>query len=139
MPHGQTKDHAHVQSSSQQPEHCDHSPMLKTASYTSYRLIHRSPAHFHPHPVNLARTVPIAGHKTHIHSTCKMEANKVEEYKALGNRDNQPPKHEMVHFPGLMSEKRAFGDFRTVLHTGLYSQIVAMEVPVGGEIGDEVG
>jgi mannose-6-phosphate isomerase-like protein (cupin superfamily) len=63
---------------------------------------------------------------------------KMEGYKKAGNRENAPPKHEMVHFPGLMSEKRSFGDFRTVLHTGLYSQIVAMEVPVNGEIGDEV-
>jgi hypothetical protein len=63
---------------------------------------------------------------------------KMEAYKKAGNRANAPPKHEMVHFPGLMSEKRSFGDFRTVLHTGLFSQIVAMEVPVGGDIGDEV-
>jgi hypothetical protein len=63
---------------------------------------------------------------------------KMESYKKSGNRENAPPKHDMVHFPGLMSEKRSFGDFRTVLHTGLYSQIVAMEVPVNGEIGDEV-
>lgn len=62
----------------------------------------------------------------------------MESLKKVGNRKNEPPKHEMVHFPGLMSEKRSFGDFRTVLHTGLYSQIVAMEVPVNGEIGDEV-
>ncbi|USP75141.1 uncharacterized protein yc1106_02415 [Curvularia clavata] len=83
----------------------------------------------------------------------------MEAYKKVGNRENAPPKHEMVHFPGLMSEKRSFGDFRTVLHTGLYKicydvatavlqgylanqpplgQIVAMEVPVNGEIGDEV-
>jgi hypothetical protein len=62
----------------------------------------------------------------------------MEAYKKAGNRKDAPPKHEMVHFPGLMSEKREFGDFRTVLHTGLYSQIVAMEVPVGGDIGDEV-
>jgi putative ABC transport system ATP-binding protein len=66
------------------------------------------------------------------------ESSKVQEYKQAGNRENKPPKHEAVYFKGLMSEKRAFGDFRTVLHTGLYSQIVAMEVPVGGDIGDEV-
>ncbi|KAF1945666.1 RmlC-like cupin [Clathrospora elynae] len=64
---------------------------------------------------------------------------KMNAFKKAGHRkEDSPPKHEMVHFPGLMSEKRSFGDFRTVLHTGLYSQIVAMEVPVGGEIGDEV-
>lgn len=49
-----------------------------------------------------------------------------------------PPKHEMVYFPKLTSEVRAFGQFRKVLHTGLYSQVVTMEVPVGGDIGDEV-
>ena len=29
-------------------------------------------------------------------------------------------------------------NFRTVLHTGLHSQIVAMSIPVGGDIGEEV-
>lgn len=51
---------------------------------------------------------------------------------------NSPPKHELVYFPGLASEVRAFGQFRKVLHTGLYSQVVTMEIPVGGDIGDEV-
>lgn len=49
-----------------------------------------------------------------------------------------PPKHQMVYFPELASKQRSFGEFRKVLHTGLYSQLVAMEVPVGGDIGDEV-
>ncbi|KAF3010878.1 hypothetical protein E8E13_009547 [Curvularia kusanoi] len=62
----------------------------------------------------------------------------MDAYKKAGNRKDEPPEHEMVHFAGLLSSKREFGDFRTVLHTGLYSQIVAMEVPVNGEIGDEV-
>jgi hypothetical protein len=44
----------------------------------------------------------------------------------------------MVYFKGLLNTERRFGDFRTVLHTGLYGQVVAMEVPVDGEIGDEV-
>ncbi|KAF2179401.1 P-loop containing nucleoside triphosphate hydrolase protein [Zopfia rhizophila CBS 207.26] len=70
-----------------------------------------------------------------IHETAVLRS---EKFKMAGNRENKPPKHEMVHFKGLLSEKRSFGDFRTVLHTGLYSQLVAMEVPVGGEIGDEV-
>jgi putative ABC transport system ATP-binding protein len=62
----------------------------------------------------------------------------MDAYKKAGNRKDEPPSHDMVHFAGLLSSKREFGDFRTVLHTGLYSQIVAMEVPVGGDIGDEV-
>jgi hypothetical protein len=48
------------------------------------------------------------------------------------------PKHEMAYFKALASSKRDFGDFRRVLFTGLYSQLVVMEVPIGGEIGDEV-
>ncbi|PGH20812.1 hypothetical protein AJ80_03439 [Polytolypa hystricis UAMH7299] len=51
---------------------------------------------------------------------------------------SEPPNHEMVVLPKLTSSVRAFGDFRKVLHTGLYSQVVAMEIPVGGDIGDEV-
>ncbi|GAB7343527.1 hypothetical protein MBLNU457_1537t1 [Dothideomycetes sp. NU457] len=50
----------------------------------------------------------------------------------------EPPKHQMVYFPGLTSNKREFGQFRKVMHTGLFSQVVGMEIPVGGDIGDEV-
>jgi hypothetical protein len=71
-------------------------------------------------------------------SVSKAITAKMDAYKKIGNRKDAPPAHKMVHFQGLLSEKRSFGDFRTVLHTGLFSQLVAMEVPVGGEIGDEV-
>jgi hypothetical protein len=54
------------------------------------------------------------------------------------NMSSSPPKHEMVYFPNLTSDVRAFGQFRKVLHTGLFSQLVSMEIPVGGDIGDEV-
>lgn len=80
---------------------------------------------------------PTIGSTRTFHYTPAFSA-KMDAFKKAGNSADAPPKHEMVHFPGLMSEKRSFGDFRTVLHTGLYSQIVAMEVPVGGDIGDEV-
>ncbi|KAF2134687.1 RmlC-like cupin [Dothidotthia symphoricarpi CBS 119687] len=96
--------------------------MFKTASNISLRLTRKS------QPQIFSRTL-------RAYST---PAKNMEGFKKAGNRADAPPKHEMVHFPGLMSEKRSFGDFRTVLHTGLYSQIVAMEVPVGGDIGDEV-
>ncbi|KAL1296623.1 hypothetical protein AAFC00_000112 [Neodothiora populina] len=49
-----------------------------------------------------------------------------------------PPPHSMVYFPGLTSTVRSFGVFRKVMHTGLYSQLVTMEIPPNGEIGDEV-
>lgn len=101
-------------------------PMLKTATRSSLCLV--------------ARTRNLTSIRSFGYSAARFipSTPKMDSYKKAGNRKNEPPKHEMVYFPGLMSEKRGFGDFRTVLHTGLYSQIVAMEVPVGGEIGDEV-
>lgn len=49
------------------------------------------------------------------------------------------PKHEMVYFPQMTTSLPSeSGEFRRVLWTGLYSQLVLMTVPVGGDIGDEV-
>jgi hypothetical protein len=51
----------------------------------------------------------------------------------------EPPKHEMVYFPNMTTSLPSeSGEFRRVLWTGLYSQLVLMTVPVDGEIGDEV-
>ena len=69
---------------------------------------------------------------------CSTAIRTMDVYKKAGNRKDEQPKHEMVHFAGLLSSKREFGDFRTVLHTGLYSQIFAMEGTAGVKIGDEV-
>lgn len=50
-----------------------------------------------------------------------------------------PPKHEMAFFPNMTTSLPSeSGEFRRVLWTGLYSQLVLMTVPVDGEIGDEV-
>ncbi len=50
-----------------------------------------------------------------------------------------PPKHEMAYFPDMTTSLPSeSGEFRRVLWTGLYSQLVLMTVPVDGEIGDEV-
>ncbi|KAI0407973.1 RmlC-like cupin domain-containing protein [Xylaria palmicola] len=49
------------------------------------------------------------------------------------------PKHEMQHFPNmLMALPSESAEFRRVLWTGLYSQVVLMTVPVGGDIGEEI-
>lgn len=51
-----------------------------------------------------------------------------------------PPKHEMVYFPDMVNALPSkSAQFRKVLWTGLYSQVVLMTIPVGGDIGDEVG
>jgi len=45
----------------------------------------------------------------------------------------------MVYFPQMTSTLPASSsEFRKVLFTGLYSQVVLMTIPVGGDIGDEV-
>jgi hypothetical protein len=50
-----------------------------------------------------------------------------------------PPKHEMAFFPNMTTSLPSeSAEFRRVLWTGLYSQLVLMTVPVDGEIGDEV-
>jgi len=49
-----------------------------------------------------------------------------------------PPKHEMAFFPNMTTSLPSeSAEFRRVLWTGLYSQLVLMTVPVDGEIGDE--
>ncbi|KAI9822641.1 MAG: hypothetical protein M1827_000360 [Pycnora praestabilis] len=51
----------------------------------------------------------------------------------------EPPKHAMAYFPDMTGALPASsGEFRKVLWTGLYSQVVLMTVPVGGDIGDEI-
>jgi hypothetical protein len=52
---------------------------------------------------------------------------------------SDPPKNEMVYFPDMTTSLPSeSGEFRRVLHTGLYSQLVLMTIPVGGDIGEEV-
>ncbi|KAI0192219.1 cupin domain-containing protein [Xylaria flabelliformis] len=49
------------------------------------------------------------------------------------------PKHEMQYFPDMLTALPSeSAEFRRVLWTGLYSQVVLMTVPVGGDIGDEM-
>ncbi|RYO99656.1 hypothetical protein DL764_006740 [Monosporascus ibericus] len=49
------------------------------------------------------------------------------------------PKHEMQYFPDMLTALPSkSAEFRRVLWTGLYSQLVLMNVPVGGDIGDEI-
>lgn len=45
----------------------------------------------------------------------------------------------MVYFPDMTTALPSkSSEFRRVLWTGLYSQLVLMTVPVGGDIGEEV-
>ncbi|KAH0441254.1 hypothetical protein CcaCcLH18_02164 [Colletotrichum camelliae] len=52
---------------------------------------------------------------------------------------SDPPKKEMQYFPDMTTALPSeSGEFRRVLWTGLYSQLVLMTVPVDGDIGEEV-
>ncbi|KAI3556102.1 cupin domain-containing protein [Colletotrichum abscissum] len=52
---------------------------------------------------------------------------------------SDPPKREMQYFPDMTAALPSeSGEFRRVLWTGLYSQLVLMTVPVDGDIGEEV-
>jgi putative ABC transport system ATP-binding protein len=95
--------------------------MFKPAHLTSAsRLITRR---IQPTTTTLVPKVASFSTRTPLFSDAATKA-----YRMSGNTKNAPPAHEMIHFKNLLSSKREFGDFRTVLHTGLYSQIVAMEV-----------
>jgi len=79
------------------------------------------------------RTIPKALPVIRSFSTACRQLYKDEKMSA------EPPKHEMVYFPQMTTSLPASsGEFRRVLWTGLYSQVVLMTVPVGGDIGDEV-
>ncbi|KAK2809495.1 hypothetical protein FQN50_003763 [Emmonsiellopsis sp. PD_5] len=57
---------------------------------------------------------------------------------SLPQPNTDRPKHEMAYFPDMTTALPSMsGKFRRVLWTGLYSQLVLMTVPPGGEIGDE--
>lgn len=63
----------------------------------------------------------------------------VSKMSAFPTPSSDPPQKEMVYFPDMttaLPSKSA--EFRRVLWTGLYSQLVLMTVPVGGDIGEEV-
>lgn len=52
---------------------------------------------------------------------------------------SDPPKHEMQYFPDMVNAlPSTSAEFRRVLWTGLYTQLVLMTIPVGGDIGEEV-
>ncbi|KAJ5812451.1 hypothetical protein N7474_008752 [Penicillium riverlandense] len=51
----------------------------------------------------------------------------------------EPPAKKMVFLPQMTNSLPSTStDFRRVIWTGLYSQVVLMNVPVGGDIGEEV-
>ena len=72
------------------------------------------------------------------HSSILYSASKAIARRPASNMSG-PPKHEMAYFPDMTNRLPASSEeFRRVLWTGLYSQVVLMTIPVGGDIGEEV-
>ena len=72
-------------------------------------------------------------------TSTRLFTNTALRYAKDPKMNTGPPKHEMVYFPNMTSALPSkSAEFRRVLWTGLYSQVVLMTVPVGGDIGDEV-
>ena len=88
----------------------------------------------------LPRTIPSVAFKPIISTTSRrLLTNTAVHYAKDPKMNTGPPKHEMVYFPDITSALPSkSAEFRRVLWTGLYSQVVLMTVPVGGDIGDEV-
>lgn len=98
----------------------------------SYRLINKSSIAL-PRSIPASRTIAATSVFTlqrTFSSTSEM---------ALKTPSSDPPKKEMAFFPNMTTSLPSeSAEFRRVLWTGLYSQLVLMTVPVGGDIGDEV-
>lgn len=87
---------------------------------------------------NLKSHLPRHLERQQLSTTTPTMSSQTTTASSQGNKSDHPPQHKMVYFPSLTSSVRSFNQFRTVMHTGLYSQLVSMEIPVGGDIGDEV-
>ena len=68
-----------------------------------------------------------------------VSASSISNHERFASNMSGPPKHEMIYFPNMTAALPASSAvFRKVLWTGLYSQVVLMTIPVGGDIGEEV-
>lgn len=78
--------------------------------------------------------------------SCYLQPRQFSSATSTGNMarfktpSSEPPKHEMQFFPRMTTRLPSTStEFRRVLWTGLYSQLVIMNIPEGGDIGEEVG
>lgn len=88
----------------------------------------------------LSRTLPrLTSNSAISNSTSRLFSRSALYHAKDSKMPSGPPKHEMAYFPNMTAALPSkSGEFRRVLWTGLYSQVVLMTVPVGGDIGDEV-
>ena len=93
----------------------------------SLRVLHRLPRT--PNYLPRITTVPIRSFTAT--TTAKMPRD--------AKVSTEKPQHVPVHFPKMTSlSAKDIPHFRKVLWTGLFSQVVLMNIPKGGDIGEEV-
>ena len=89
-----------------------------------------------PLPASLSHTGVFAIKTTSGISNRQFSSTKMATFSTPSS---DRPKNEMAYFPDMTTALPSqSGEFRRVMWTGLYSQLVLMTVPVGGDIGDEV-
>jgi len=118
-----------------------HSMSLQTLKYcrsrvnSSYILrSHLTPQTARASSICTDRPLPIATSLRKAHANVRRFTTTMK----WSAPSEDPPKHEMAYFPNMTTSLPSqSGEFRRVLWTGLYSQLVLMTVPVDGEIGDE--
>ncbi|TLD35980.1 hypothetical protein E2P81_ATG02869 [Venturia nashicola] len=106
--------------------------------YKSARLARKTIPSIHKLSASSIRPRPRQFFSTTSKSNQKVDLREMWGLSKMSVPNKDIPRHEMAYFKDLVTSRRGFGDFRRVLFTGLYSQLVVMAVPVGGEIGDEV-
>ncbi|KAH8771723.1 cupin domain-containing protein [Diaporthe sp. PMI_573] len=97
------------------------------------------PRLFAPHIASHNPTGRLALPITSLKTTASTREFSTSKMSAFPTPSKDPPKKEMVYYPNVntaIPSKSA--EFRRVLWTRLYSQLVLMTVPVGGDIGEEV-
>jgi hypothetical protein len=110
----------------------------------TWRLLHRVISSTHTPPTSKPTITTI--HRPHKVTRTTQQVAQLS-FSSKNNKmsspfptpSSDPPQKEMQYFPNITTTLPAKStEFRRVLWTGLYSQIVIMTVPVGGDIGEEV-
>ncbi|KAK4201588.1 RmlC-like cupin domain-containing protein [Triangularia verruculosa] len=74
-----------------------------------------------------------------LHTARRVSTSTGNKMPPFPKPNAEPPAPKMVYFPNMTTALPSeSGEFRRVLWTGLYSQVVLMTVPVGGDIGEEI-
>lgn len=115
------------------------SPLLFLLSFSSSPLPQIQPPMLAPRLLRITTKPPPPNLRAvTLRTTRRLSLTPASKMKD-STKSCSPPAHAMAYFPNMTTAlPSSSGEFRKVLWTGLFSQVVLMTVPVGGDIGDEV-